>query len=232
MNKFAKLAIIVSAAFIAVPTIALAQEEVVKEAKGAIAKSDQPVNSNIISGYAGVVVKNGSDTLCWRNNYWTAGTANVGCDGSVVAKAEVPPAPEAPVAEKPAPAPAPTSQKVTYQAEALFDFDKAVLKAEGKAKIDELVEKLKDTNLEVIVATGYTDRIGSEKYNTRLSVRRAEAVKAYLVSKGLEASRVYAEGKGARDPVVTDCKTKHRKSLIECLAPNRRVQIEIVGTTK
>jgi OOP family OmpA-OmpF porin len=114
----------------------------------------------------------------------------------------------------------------------LFDFDKAILKPAGKAKLDDLASKIGDLNLEVVVATGYTDRIGSDKYNDRLSLRRAQAVKAYLVSKGIEANRIYTEGKGKRNPVVTDCAQKNRKALIACLAPNRRVEVEVVGTSK
>ncbi len=108
-------------------------------------------------------------------------------------------------------------------ADSHFDFDKAVLKAEGKAKLDELVGKLKAVNLEVIIAIGHTDSVGSLAYNKKLSVRRAEAVKAYLVSKGIEPNRVYTEGKGKSQPIA-DNKTKEGR------AKNRRVEIEVVGT--
>ena len=124
------------------------------------------------------------------------------------------------------------SQKITYQADALFDFDKAILKPGGKEKLDDLASKIGGLNLEVVVATGYTDRIGSDKYNDRLSLRRAQAVKAYLVSKGIEANRIYTEGKGKRNPVTTGCNQKNRKALIACLAPDRRVEVEVVGTSK
>jgi OOP family OmpA-OmpF porin len=83
-----------------------------------------------------------------------------------------------------------------------------------------------------VVATGYTDRIGSDKYNDRLSLRRAQAVKAYLVSKGIEANRIYTEGKGKRNPVTTGCNQKNHKQLIACLAPDRRVEVEVVGTSR
>jgi outer membrane protein OmpA-like peptidoglycan-associated protein len=92
---------------------------------------------------------------------------------------------------------------VTYAADAFFDFDKSVLKPEGKAKLDDLVGKIKDINLEVIIAVGHTDSVGSDAYNQKLSVRRAEAVKAYLVSKGIEKNRVYTEGKGKSNPWQT-----------------------------
>jgi OOP family OmpA-OmpF porin len=122
-----------------------------------------------------------------------------------------------------APAAAPTSEKVTYAADAFFDFDKAVLKPAGKAKLDELVANLKGLNLEVIIAVGHTDSVGSVAYNQKLSVRRAESVKAYLVSKGVEANRVYTEGKGKSQPVADNKSAAGR-------AKNRRVEIEVVGT--
>ena len=115
------------------------------------------------------------------------------------------------------------SEKVTFAADAFFDFDKAVLKADGKAKLDDMTSKLQGINLEVIIAVGHTDSIGTDKYNQKLSVRRAEAVKAYLVSKGIEANRVYTEGKGEKQPVA-DNKTSDGR------AKNRRVEIEVVGT--
>ena len=112
---------------------------------------------------------------------------------------------------------------MTYAADAFFDFDKSTLKAEGKAKLNDLVGKVKGINLEVIIAVGHTDSVGSDAYNQKLSVRRAEAVKSYLVSKGIEKNRVYTEGKGEKQPVA-DNKTKEGR------AKNRRVEIEVVGT--
>nr|WP_315263053.1 OmpA family protein [uncultured Limnohabitans sp.] len=152
---------------------------------------------------------------CWRDANWTPATAAPGC-GAPAAAAVVPP--------KAAPVVAAAS-KVTYAADAFFDFDKSVVKPAGKAKLDDLVSKVKGINLEVIIAVGHTDSIGSDAYNQKLSVRRAEAVKAYLVSKGIEKNRIYTEGKGEKQPVA-DNKTKEGR------AKNRRVEIEVVGTRK
>ena len=137
-----------------------------------------------------------------------------------------PPAPKPAEAPKPAPAkPKPVAEKVTFAADVLFDFDKAVIKPEGKSKLDDISNKVKGINLEVVIAIGHADSIGSDAYNQRLSVRRAESVKAYLQSKGLEANRVYTEGKGEKQPVA-DNKTRDGR------AKNRRVEIEVIGTRK
>jgi len=132
---------------------------------------------------------------------------------------------EAPVAAaEPAPAPpAPVSEKVSFAAEALFDFDKAVVKPEGKTALDDMLAKLVGMNTEVMIAVGHTDSVGSDAYNQKLSLRRADAVKAYLVSKGLDPARLYTEGKGETQPVA-DNKTSEGR------AKNRRVTIEVVGT--
>ena len=138
------------------------------------------------------------------------------------------PKPRAPEPEKPKPAPEkpkPVAEKVTFAADVLFDFDKAVIKPEGKSKLDDISNKAKGVNLEVVIAIGHADSIGSDAYNQRLSVRRAESVKAYLVSRGIEANRVYTEGKGEKQPVA-DNKTKDGR------AKNRRVEIEVIGTRK
>ena len=181
------------------------------------------------NGSGELVWKNGTNEYCWRDAFWTPATAAPGCDGALVAAAPAPaaaPAAAAPAAAAPAakPAPAPAvATKVTYAADAFFDFDKSVLKPEGKAKLDDLASKVKDINLEVIIAVGHTDSVGSDAYNQKLSVRRSEAVKAYLVSKGIEKNRVYTEGKGEKQPVA-DNKTAEGR------AKNRRVEIEVVGT--
>jgi len=189
----------------------------------------------------GTVWKNGTNELCWRNASWTPATAAVGCDGAIVARAAAaapapapapaparPPAPAAaPAAPAAAPAPAAAAtavaSKVTYAADAFFDFDKSVLKPEGKAKLDDLASKVGGINLEVVIAVGHTDATGPDGYNQALSNRRAEAVKAYLVSKGIESNRVYTEGKGEAQPIA-DNSTREGRSK------NRRVEVEVVGT--
>jgi OOP family OmpA-OmpF porin len=185
---------------------------------------------NWVNGDGTLVWMNGTREYCWRDATWTPATAAKGCDGALVVQAPAPAAapsaaPAAP-ARPPAPAAAPqppAATKVTYAADAFFDFDKAVLKPEGKAKLDDLVDKVKGINLEVIIAVGHTDSVGSDAYNQNLSVRRADAVKSYLVSKGIEKNRVYTEGKGEKQPVA-DNKTAEGR------AKNRRVEIEVVGT--
>src|SRR6218665_982775 len=128
------------------------------------------------NGTSELVWKNGTNELCWRDANWTPATAAAGCDGAIAPARPAAPAPApapAPAAAAPAPAPAPApaavapavATKVTYAADAFFDFDKSVLKAEGKAKLDDLTSKVKDINLEVIIAVGHTDSVGSDAYN-------------------------------------------------------------------
>ena len=234
MKKLNKVAMLFAS--VALATTAVAQTRVT-------AANGGNVIDNWQNGTGELVWKNGTNELCWRNANWTPATAAVGCDGALVQAAPraapppppppaAAPAPAAPPRAAPAPAPAPApaaapqppaATKVTYAADAFFDFDKSVLKPEGKAKLDDLVGKVQGINLEVIIAVGHTDSVGSDAYNQRLSVRRAEAVKAYLVSKGIEKNRVYTEGKGEKQPVA-DNKTSEGR------AKNRRVEIEVVGT--
>ena len=167
---------------------------------------------------SGDVWKNASGD-CWRNGVWTPATAAPGCGGAAPAPAPAAAKPAAPAAQ------APVASKVTYAADAFFDFDKSVLKPAGKAKLDDLVAKVKGINLEVIIAVGHTDSVGTDAYNQKLSVRRAEAVKAYLVTKGIEKNRIYTEGKGEKQPIADNATKEGR-------AKNRRVEIEVVGTRK
>lgn len=136
-----------------------------------------------------------------------------------------PAAPAAPEAPAPAPAkPAPQSvrQSIVIQADALFDFDKAVVRPDGKRAIDAALDKLNGVDIEMVIATGHTDSIGTAKYNQKLSERRAEAVKRYLVSKGIPASKITTIGKGKTQPVATNKTAAGRQK-------NRRVDIEFKG---
>ena len=181
----------------------------------------------------GVIARNPFG-LCWRTGYWTPADAVPGCDAPLCVEPEKLEngkcvAPPEPVAPPPAPAPVPeaapvpTSEKVSYSADAFFDFDKAILKPAGKASLDELSGKLGGMNLEVIIAVGHTDSVGTDAYNQKLSIRRAEAVKAYLKGKGIEETRIYTEGKGESQPKADNATAEGR-------AQNRRVEIEVVGT--
>ncbi len=203
-----------------------------------IAASAQ-TTSGYWTGPGGMIWKN-PNNLCWRAGYWTPAMANAECDPDLMPKPKPvvtpppppppPPAPEKPkpAPEKPKPAPEkpkPAAEKVTLAADVLFDFDKSVLKSEGKNKLDDLATKVKAINLEVVIAIGHTDSIGADAYNQKLSVRRTESIKAYLVSKGVEPNRIYTEGKGEKQPVASN-KTKDGR------AKNRRVEIEVIGTRK
>jgi OOP family OmpA-OmpF porin len=192
----------------------------------------------------GIIVRN-TYGLCWRAGYWAEADAVVGCDGKLeppvaqviapafVAKPEPPATPATAVAAAPtaAPAPAPApiakpasvSEKVDLAGDALFDTGKSGLKPAGKAKLDELASKLSRMKVESIVATGHTDSVGSAARNEKLSMKRAEAVKNYLVSKGADASRIRTVGKGETQPVASNKTAAGR-------AQNRRVEIEIIGS--
>ncbi len=130
----------------------------------------------------------------------------------------------------PPPQPKAVSGKVTIASEPYFDFDRAVIRPDARARLDDQVSKLRDLNLEAVTAVGHADRIGSDAYNMKLSLRRADAVKAYLVSKGIQAARIRTEGKGKRQPVKECPGTRKTKELIACLQPNRRVEVEAVGS--
>jgi OmpA-OmpF porin, OOP family len=178
--------------------------------------------------------------VCVRTTEWTPARAIAECDPELTSKPAAP-KPVAvvakPVAAAPAPAPKPAApkpviQKFSLSADALFDFDKSVIKPEGMRKLDELVATLKGAQYDAIAATGHTDRLGSVDYNQRLSHRRAEAVRTYLAGKGLDGARISAVGKGKSQPVTkpADCKGKAGKALHACLQPDRRVDIEVSGS--
>ena len=160
-------------------------------------------NDNWVSGDGQQVWKNSSG-LCWQDNFWTPATADPSC------------------VEQSA---APVSDKVVFNADTFFDFDKFNLKPEGRQLLDQVAQQVNSVTLETVIAVGYTDSIGSVQYNLGLSERRANAVKSYLVSKGVAADRIYTEGKGKADPIASNATAEGR-------AKNRRVEIEIVGSRK
>ena len=197
--------------------------------------------NSAIQGYLldarGNVVKNNYG-LCWRTGYWTPAMAIAECDPDLVKKAEAPmpkqaeatpesvPVPAAPAPQQIAP------QKISLSADALFAFDKSTLKPEGKEELDKLAVDLSNVSYDSIHVTGHTDRIGSTKYNQKLSERRANTVRDYLVAKGIPADRIVAEGKGETQPVTRpgDCTGPKSRKLIACLQPDRRVDVEVNGT--
>jgi OOP family OmpA-OmpF porin len=195
-------------------------------------------NGGYLTDSRGAIVKSGTG-LCWHTSSWTSGMAVEGCD-SVPQK--VAPAVVA-VPAHAAPAAAEITRSVvfkpyTVQTEALFDFDKAVLRENGKQKIhEEVLSKVKEsTKDQVVQVIGYADRIGSDKYNMKLSQRRADAVKAYLVEQGVNGSNIETIARGEADPVVACDKVKGRenhknKALVKCLQPNRRMVLIVKGQT-
>lgn len=196
MNKPSKFAL--ALAFAAVTASGAASAQTVDNWRGAF----------------GDVWKNGTNELCWRDAFWTPATGIPGCDGVPVAQA-------APAAPKPTP----QASKVVFNADTFFDFDKSTLKPEGRQLLDQVASQVRTIDLETLIAVGHTDSTGPEAYNQKLSERRAASVKAYLVSKGIDANRIYTEGKGETQPVASNATREGR-------AKNRRVEIEIVGSRR
>ena len=199
----------------------------------------QVANSVYVIDGRGEVAMSGSG-LCIRTGFWTPAAAaqdknGCKCDKDLISKEICEPAPKAAAPAAPAAAKkAGFGEKVTIAADALFDFNKATLRPEGKAKLDDVVGKAGQLNLEVVIAVGHADRIGSAAYNQKLSEKRAAAVKDYLVAKGIPANRVYTEGKGSKQPVTkpNQCKGPKSAKVIACLQADRRVDIELIGTKK
>ncbi|MGE5386650.1 MAG: OmpA family protein [Betaproteobacteria bacterium] len=219
-KKTNSLSILMGAILLATGTMASAQP----------ANTGTAEKSAYVTDQRNVVVRN-STGLCWRTGYWTPAQAIAECDPDLMPKQVA----VATQTER-APLPTPAGQKLTLAADTLFDFDKAVLRPQGRDKLNELVKGMGDIRLELITAVGHTDRIGTDAYNQRLSERRAQAVKAYLVSQGVDANRIQVEGRGEKQPVTGDaCKNMGRESgrnrkLVDCLQPDRRVDVEVIGT--
>jgi OmpA-OmpF porin, OOP family len=191
------------------------------------AQAQQATNSNGYLQSSGGTVRSGFG-LCWRTGYWTPQMATEECDPDLVPKKPAPPAPKPVVAAPPpppAPAPAPkpvTIQKVSLKGDTLFDFDKSVVKPEGREVLDRLAAEVNGLKVQVVIAVGHTDWTGPGAYNQKLSERRAEAVKAYLITKGVPADLIQASGRGETEPVA-DNKTREGR------AQNRRVEVELLG---
>jgi OOP family OmpA-OmpF porin len=198
-----------------------------------VALAQVPNNDGYLFDTRGAVAKSGFG-LCWKTTRWTPAMAIAECDPDLVKKPE-PPKPAAPAAAAPA---KPKACNFTYslQSDATFAFGKADLNAAGKDQLDKnVIAKLGScASVKLMLITGHTDRIGSHQANQKLSEKRADAVKAYLASKGANAESVETMGAGKTQPVPgVKCDDKQpRKQLVECLAPNRRVVVEVQGPGK
>jgi len=189
-----------------------------------VMSSTAMAHDNWISQSGPVVNSTG---LCWRSSAWTPATAAPECDGALKPVAK--PAPVAPTPAKPVqPQPAKSVTqlaKVTYDAKSLFDFDRSVVKPEGQAALNQLAAKLQTVTVEVVVVVGHTDSVGTDLYNLKLGQRRAEAVKKYLASQGVESARVYTDSKGESQPIASNQTAQGRSE-------NRRVVVEVYGSSK
>jgi len=226
MKPTAKFVLAALAAMALIPATALAQ--------------DTRNQGYLVDTYGNNIATSSNSGLCWRDSDWTPARSVEPCDptNKPMAAAPAPAAMAAAVAAaQPAPMPqpapaAPLLQKIAFSADALFAFDKSELKPEGKAMLDDLVRQLDGATYGVISATGHTDRFGNDAYNQKLSERRADTVKEYLVSHAILASRINAEGKGETQPVTKsgDCAGAKSAKVIACLQPDRRVDVVIQGT--
>ena len=157
---------------------------------------------------------------CWRTGSWSQEQASEECD------------------PRPAVQPAPQVKRISYSAEVLFGFERAELGDEGRKVLDNVAQDLLAIDAETVAVTAHADRIGTAAYNEQLSARRAEAIRAYLVDKGVPEKLVRFEAKGAREPVTAGrCdamgpENKQNAKLVACLQPDRRVEIEIAGRYK
>jgi OOP family OmpA-OmpF porin len=161
---------------------------------------------------------------CWRTAAWTENDASQECDPQLAVKET----PKAPL--MPAP---PAPKRLSFATEVLFDFEQAELDADGRKQLDELAQQLLAIEVEKVTGTAHSDRIGAAAYNDRLSARRAEVIRTYLVEKGVPEKLLRFESKGAREPVtIGRCdamgpETKQNVKLVACLQPDRRVDIEV-----
>jgi OOP family OmpA-OmpF porin len=180
---------------------------------------------------------------CWHSGFGPTPAPNFPCGPQPIAQYVAPyvaPAPAPYVAPYVAPAPIfvaaaapqPVYEKVTLDADTLFDFDKSVLRPAGRDALDSFMKKIQGIDPSTIVAVGHTDRLGTDRYNQSLSERRVASVKTYLVSKGIASNQVHTSGKGESQPVTKagQCPGGKNAKLIACLQPDRRVELEVSGS--
>ena len=188
----------------------------------------------------GEVVTSPTAGVCVQTSEWKPGTGVPPCDPEAARKVAAPAAPKPALAPEPAPAPRPAVvraarvQKISFAADVLFDFNKAALKSSAVKPLDDLVQLLTGATLGAISVVGHTDRLGRAESNQKLSQERARVVADYLVSHGIAADKVRAEGRGETQPQTRagQCKDLSRAKLIPCLQPDRRVDVEISGTKR
>jgi len=213
-------------------------------ASSALAQSNTSIQANsehsaYLQDSRGVIVRSAFG-LCWRTGYWTPADAVAGCDGALappIAKPIAPPiapplalAPPAPAV--PAPLPQPCDFSITLDNDQAFAFNRTSLNSAAKRRLETVLSGLYHySRIDAITVTGHADRLGTRQYNRKLSEKRANAVAAYLRSKGVSA-QIDIVGAGETKPVKTCDNAVARARLIACLAPNRRVVIEVHGIAK
>jgi OOP family OmpA-OmpF porin len=219
-------------------------------ASAALAQTPSGVMPYLID-QRGVLARSGAG-LCWRTGYWTqklaAETILPGaqfplgcvCDKDLMPKELCEPPPQPPLVSEPPftpepvaviPAP-PLPEHISLSADALFDFNKAMLRPRGRLLLSEIADQLQGAQYDHISVIGHADRLGSPAYNQKLSEERGEAAKSYLINQGIPSQKIHSEGKGATQPVTTpdQCKGLKRRDVIDCLQPDRRVDIDVTAT--
>lgn len=191
-----------------------------------------------VSGYltdsSDIIVRDSYEE-CWHTGFWTPAMAVEGCDAVAKPAEAAPPKPEPePVQAAPQPEPkAPTITPIVLTAGTHFDFDKAILKPAGEQALQGLIAEIKALPKQpALRITGHADRIGSAAYNQALSLRRAHVVGDYLREHGdIPAHKLQLVGKGESEPLV-GCDGIRGSALIQCLEPNRRVEVRTLGAKK
>ena len=195
------------------------------------AMADNPRHEGYLVDDRNIIVTSGAGH-CWHTSQWGPALAVEPCDPvpRVAAAPRPAPEPEPAVAQQAAPAPAPiVQQSVDLSADALFAFDEAALQPEGKSILDDFARQLGAVDYDSIFVVGHADRIGNDEYNRKLSERRANSAKEYLASAAnIPANRISVDARGESQPVTRaeDCKDN---DMVACLAPDRRVHLEVTG---